>query len=189
MLRPRVIARVHADRDRLAARRSRAPRSGRPAACRRRASWPRAAPSIMKSPRRRRGSAPTGPPSPLHSANQSEVDVPADLGDRHVEIRAGVEQARAVEVNRQSRAPARHRGIAAMFVQRHDGAAGGVVRVLEANQPGRRERRVAGPADRALHVVRVDRAVTTLDRPRRRRRRRSRGRRPRSCRCGRSLRR
>ena len=103
-----VIAPVERDRDR-AARRWRGRRSSRPGACRRPASWPRGAPLTMKalSPAR---IAPTGPPRPLQSANQTESTCRQISAMRHVEIGGGIEQPGAVEMHGQCRARARRHG-------------------------------------------------------------------------------
>ena len=128
--------------------------------------------------------APTGAPSPLHRANHTESRMLADLDDRHAEIRRGIEQARAVDMQRKA-------GLLRDAVDRRH--------VLERKRPSRptrcacsRDRSASSPPahdlsrgdDRGLHVVGIKHAIVAAHRPRHGARQAPTARRLPSCRYG-----
>ena len=111
--------------------------------------------------------APTGPPRPLQSANHTESTCSAERGDRHVEAGGGIEQPGAVEMHGQCRRWRATSWMAAMVLDRRHGSAGGVVGVLQADEPRRRQREVRGPLDGApRRPATIEDAAVALDRAR-----------------------
>ena len=80
-------------------------------------------------------------------------------------MRGGVEQACAVEVHGEA-GIRRHRPDPGHHLERHDGAAGGIVRVLQADQLRRREGRIGGGLDGGRHVGRIELSAAPVHRAR-----------------------